>query len=294
MSTEELTAEESAALEAMQADIAPVDPPKAEESAADASQERSAEDVSKPAEGEPEFKSARTEEKPPEGYVPHGALHAEREKRKEADKRAEEFERRLAALEKPAEEEPQYVDPLVDPEGFRKYDEWRQKMIDQKFDQINQQSTQQSQQTQRLQQAAQAEQQFMEKTPDYMPTVKAMADARAKELYGMGMTGPEIQAQMAKDANAIFDAANAIGMNPAELAYMRAKGMGVKTVDPAPAQPTDAEKVVALAEAQKQTQGLGKSGGEQGGQLTAAQLADMSEEDLKNVSEADIRRAMGG
>ena len=174
--TEELTAEEKQAYEEMQAapaveDTSPVEAP---EQPAQEPQEA----ISKPAEGEPEFTSQRAQEKPPEGYVPHQAMHAERAKRKELEKKLAEIEARLAEKEKPADPEPQFVDPLEDPDGFRKYTEHQEKRRQEAIDQFLKQNKAEREREALVQEAGRLEQEFMAKTPDYMDAVQPKAAER--------------------------------------------------------------------------------------------------------------------
>jgi hypothetical protein len=105
----------------------------------------------------------------------------------------------------------------------------------------------------------------------------------------MGYGDQEIVAQIQQDANGIFNAAQASGMNPAELLYLRAKSAGYQP------QQTEAKKMEAQATAQKQTQGLGSGGGAaQSGKYTAAQLAEMSEDELAKVPDDQLAAAFGG
>src|SRR5690242_11783776 len=100
------TPEEKGLLEAIKTEQAPPEPEKPTEAAP--AEEKSAEVETKPAE------VAKTPEKKPDErprLVPHAALHEERERRKE-------LERRLAALEKPAAPvTPPIPDETTDPLG---------------------------------------------------------------------------------------------------------------------------------------------------------------------------------
>ena len=290
---EEFTEEEQAALDAMEADTAPVT--KEEQSEAkpeEAPQEETKED--EPAEGEekPVFKSTR-EDKPPEGFVPHQAMHAERVKRQEAEGRIADLEARLAKLETPPEQEPQYVDPLEDPEGFRKWAEHNKGQQDQRW-----QDQQKAQEAQQKQQAEFAELQrfedeFKGDNPDYEDAVMHLMRSRQTELAAQGYDANAIAGQISHEARGVFDAAKAAGLNPAEIIYMRAKKAGYRTPEPEkPSQP--AEKMQALETAQKNTQGLGATGGPAQGKLTVEQIANMSEEELANLPEDQFRQAMGG
>ena len=106
-----------------------------------------------------------------------------------------------------------------------------------------------------------------------------------------GYAPDEAAAQVSREANAIFDTAEAAGFNPAQLIYMKAQEAGYK---PKAAEKSDAEKITHLAAAQKQTQGVSTAGGAaQKGELTLAQLADMSEAELAKLDPAVKAKAMG-
>lgn len=282
MSEEQLTPEEAEALEAMESQ--PVDE-KAEEPKAE---EPKAEPEARP--DEPEFKSVRTEDKPPEGFVPHQAMHAEREKRKAVEARLEALEK---AMEKPAEAAPEYVDPLEDPEGFRKWAEYNRNGTQERLDQQDRQFKQQQEHQQRVQELARSEAEFSAKTPDYPDALKHLEATRLAELQGMGYGQQEALAQMQKDAQGILQAAKSMNMNPAELAYFHAQRAGYKKVEVTP-DPTEAEKMAALSKAQENTEGLNSSGAPQSGQLTVKALSEMSEEELAAIPDADFKKVMGG
>ena len=303
MSEEELTASEQEAYTAMQSEDTEVDeaPQDTEEGTQDASEDTgaSSEDGAEEGEQTAEFKSQR-DEKPPEGMVPHQAMHAERQKRQAAEARLAEMEAKLSALETPAEKPPEFVDPLEDPDGFRKWQEHQSAETKDQIDAIHKERQESLQRAERVQKAERLEQEFAAKTPDYMDAVKTLHNSRVSALRDAGWDDSEIQSQIVQDAQNVFEAAERIGMNPAQLLYIRAQEFGYTPKAAEAAQETtrgtaEADRITALAEAQKNTQGLGSAGGgEQAGQLTAAQLANMSEAELAKVSDADIARAMGG
>lgn len=310
MSDTDLTAEEQAALEAMQSETTDTqaettDPQPVEAEATD-DRPDPVEEVEKAVESlegkadegekdEPKARRAKADDAPPDGYVPHGALHAEREARKALQKQLEELQAWKQSQENPPEPEPQYVDPIEDPEGFKRYDEHRQKKLETQFEQFQQQQQRQAQQQSRLREAAMLEQEFAAKTPDYQNAAEHLHNARLRELQMQGYAQHEAEAQIAQDATRLFVAAKAIGMNPAQLLYMRAQEAGYTPQKPAtPAPVPDDQRIEALANAQAQTRGVGSAGGsEQSGQLTAAQLANMSEAELAKVPDEVIARAMG-
>ena len=300
MTEEQLTPEESAALTAMEAD-----PGDAVEVVEDPVQSEQAEQPEKRA-GEPEgdekpvFKSTRTDEKPPEGFVPHQAMHAERIKRQEVEQRLRDLESRLEKANQPPP--PEFVDPLEDPAAHRRWAEYQSNMTMQEVRQIKQQIEQQQVQQRVLMDVQQSEAEFAAKAPDYSDAVRHLYQTRASELQGMGYGQNEVQQQIQKDAQAIYQAAKFLGMNPAEMAYMRAQSLGyqrnaapkAEISAPAPQGQTETQKVVALARAQEAASGISATGAPNEGQLTVAQLAKMSEAELAKIPDDQVRKIMGG
>ncbi len=282
------TAEETAAMEAMQADTAPV--------TAEEQQEAEPQQEPEPQEEvqeEPEFKSSR---KPPEGMVPHQAMHAEREKRKAAEEVNAGLQKQideLKALVQPKETDPEYVDPIEDPEGHRKWTEFQaQKARDEAIAEFKKNATADGDQAARRMKAAAQEQEFIKTTPDYQDATVHLQQARLNELLTQGMTQDDAMRQLSADANAIFDAAEAADINPAQLVYMKAAEYGYTKAAP---EPSPEEKIKHLAEAQEAARGAGTAGGAaQKGELTIAQMADMSAEEFAKLDPAAKRKAMGG
>jgi hypothetical protein len=111
--TEQLTPEESAVMAEMAADTTPIEPVEV----VDVPQE-----TPEPAPvAQPE--AAADPDKPPPGMVPQGALHQERERRKEAERQLQDFQAKLAAIEAKLNPPPQIEipDPILDPKGFREF-----------------------------------------------------------------------------------------------------------------------------------------------------------------------------
>lgn len=292
MSEEEYTPEESKALEEMQAEPSEAVSEPETEATADTEAAADTEAVSEHEAKEPEFKSSRTD-KPPEGFVPHAAMHAERENRKRVEAElAKMQEWREAQEAKVATPKPEYVDPLEDPEAHRRWEEHRDGELKSRLDAMEASNEQQMQSRQRAADAGRLEREFTATTPDYADAAKYLHESRVTLLRGQGYGDAEIQSQIADDANAIFDAARTMGMNPAQMVYYRAQSAGyAKGADTKDI----GSQITARETAQRETRGLGSAGGgEQSGRLTAMQLSEMSEDQLAKVSADDIRAAMGG
>lgn len=286
MSTEELTAEESTALEAMQNDE-PIELKEPSEAPA-ASEEPKQQEAKEP-------EAEKGQDKPPEGFVPHQAMHQERMRARQERERADALEQRIAELEakaSPQQQPPEYADPLVDPDGFRKWAEFNAQNGQQQTEAVQQQIQQQAEDRQLFQKVAEYDRQFTTEQPDYPQAGQFLAQARMQELTQLGYTQPQAQAQLQQDMRAIIQAGEAMGMNPAKLAYMRAQEMGYQA--PAAPQPSEAERIQATAQAQEATKGLSSTGPAQTGKLTAQQLADMSEADFAKLTDDQLREVLGG
>ena len=269
----------------------------AKEAAPEETTESEPEKEGEKGDGEADEKGAR-KDAPPEGFVPHQAMHAERVKRQELEKQLADLtkwreQQEAAAAQAQA---PQYVDPLVDPAGHRKWTEYQIEQTRQQVEAQQKQMADERNAQARIAEVQRSEAEFAATTPDYQDASQFLANYRQQELVNMGMAQNEILAQMQQDANAIFDSARNLGMSPAQLVYMRAQSLGYakKAPEPTPDPVAEGQKLEAVAAAQKATQGLGSQGGQAAGKITASQLATMSEAELSKVDPEAIREALGG
>lgn len=277
--SDEFTAEEQAVIDEMQAEIdqpveatPPETPSEAEKQPVEAQEaEKQAEPPAEPS-------------KPPEGFVPHQAMHAERMQRQAAEKQLAEMGEKIAQLEKQVNPEPQYVDPIEDPEGFRRWSEHNAQAARSVIDTNAEASREQQRIQQRQNEAAVFEQQFMAQEPAYADAANFLHQQRLQELASQGVVGPDADATISKDINALFDAAKAANMNPAQLIFIRAQEAGfVKQKSPA-------ESIQAQAAAQAATQTVsGQSGAPQAGELTAEIVANMPQAEFDKLSEDQLR-----
>jgi hypothetical protein len=289
--SEQLTADESAAMAAMAADTAPIE----EAPVADPGP------VSQP---EPQAEAPAVEpDKPPPGMVPQGALHQERERRKAAEQQFQALQEKLAAIEAKLNP-PQPIeipDPILDPKGFREF----------QIKQITERAQEKAESERRAMEAQQQQMvmarlnqdvaAFKATTPDYDNAFQHAVKARREELAFYGNSEEQIAAQMEVDVQAIVQQAYSQGRNPAELFYQYARMRGYSGPAPmAPAAPPPAvAQVQALAEAQKQTQSLAPAGGPANdGGVTIETLSKMSEAELAKMPKAQrddiMRKVMGG
>lgn len=230
--------------------------------------------------------------------VPHGAFHEARERRKEAEaalaqERAAkaELERRLAEIEakiNPPAKEPEWVDPVTDPDGYRKWDEHRAGKIT-AMEREAREKAERDEMTNRL---AREEQTFAAETPDYFDAVNYVMEARSRELALLTDDQAAIKNAVAQEAQALVRTALSAGRSPARVIYDIAKTRGYA---PKVADAGEEQKLSALAKAQEQTATVSRaSGGEAPAKITARQLADMSRRELAKLSDEDFARVMGG
>lgn len=287
--SEQLTADESAAMAAMQADTAPVEETPVAEPVA---QPEPVAQVETPA-AEPD--------KPPPGYVPQGALHQERERRKATEAQFQTLQQQLAELQAKLNPPPEIVipDPILDPKGFR---EFQIKQITERAEEkaAAERRAMEAQQQQlvmtRLNQDVAT---FKATTPDYDNAFQHAVKARQQELAFYGNSPEQIASQMEVDVQAIVQQAYSQGRNPAELFYEYAKMRGYSAPVAAPVVSQAAVQVQALAEAQRQTQSLSPAGGPANdGGMTIETLSKMSEAELAKMPKAQrdevMRKVMGG
>ena len=286
MSDTDFTAEEQAQFEEMQAADQQQDAPaQAETPEAPPEQEQAGEQKAQ----EPKFETQR--EKPPAGYVPHQALHAEREERKKLEQRLKELEEAKQVEE--AEPEPEWADPILDPEAHRKYEEYQKNRVLDRLEKMEKSQNAQAEQQRNAAQLDAQEKAFAQEHPDYYDVTQALVQSRGQELAGLGYGPDQIPQIIAQDIHNLTEAAGLLGMTVPALAYQQAQLRGI-TAGQKPQQTDDAQKVVALAEAQKKTQGFGQSGAPQAGEMTPQMLADMSDEEFAKVPFEQVRKIMGG
>lgn len=299
---EELTEEEKAVLN-QTADIEEIDEQDAAEEeqvepVSEAASEAAPEAASEPAEppNQPQEQPQAGQAtggpvKPPEGFVPHQAMHAERERRKQLEVELAELRE---AQKPPAEAPPEYVDPIVDPEGHRKWSEFNSNKAQDAVKQFEAKQKENQRLAERHMRATAAEQEFVAREPDYVEAAQWGQDKYFGTLRAQGYTDDQIMGQYRKDMNDLYDAAQKIGMNPAELLFIRIKQAGWnRSEKPAP-QADETSRVKALASVQAATQGITTTGAPQRGKLTLKHLSAMTEDELAQVPEKELKVLMGG
>lgn len=318
-----LSEDEQELHEAMQ--VPPSDEPEAEEAktpprgpdgkfAKSEPEEPEAEDESEEAEPAQESAPEPEAEEPDKRYVPLDALHSERGKRKDAEAELADLRQQLQQLQQmvqrpqPQQPQPQAEaeeppDPLVDKAGYDAY--WHRKLaevskpIQEQREREQQQQQYQSAVQQLHQYAVEHEQEFRKEygDRDYDGALGFMRDRTRKNLKLMGVPDGQLDQVLAQEEMKLTATAYQRGMNPAALVYNMALNSGFQPEAQA-SQPSEADKVRRLGEAQKQTKSAsGVSGAAREDEVSVEQLANMSQAELAKLTDKDpdlVRRLLGG
>ena len=234
-------------------------------------------------------------EKPPKGFVPHGALHEERQKRKEMEAqlqriqqettyRQQLMEQRLQQLYQSQQQANQPKPPSYedDPLGNLKH---TQELTQQQIQQLNDRYRQEAENRNRYEQAqaykAQLESvvqsdvaQFSQEHPDYLEALGHARQTRVRQHMAIGLSEAEAVQLMYQEEYQLAEAALQRGKSPAQAAYDIAKAYGWTK-----GKPSSETKIETLQKGVKAAQSLG-SGGTPTGTPSIDQLADMSDDEF--------------
>jgi len=298
-----LTAEEQAALDAQR--NAP-EPKALAQELTETPQEGAGE--AEPGEG---VEQAAADKRPQ--MVPHAALHEERERRKETERKLAEVERRAeerfkVLLEKlgpqtpPAQvETPAIPDVQADPVG---HIVGTMRQLGASQEQINQEVAAQRQRAQEAQlvsyvrtQASAHEREFRRDTPDYNDAVDYLKGIYDAQLAANGITDPG-QRELMVQQEAIKISAMAIqqGANIAERFYNLAKATGYRPQQAQQAEqtPDPAAQIQRIARGQEQARSLGNTRGNGPTPMTAQKLLEMSDAEFDKIKDSpQVRSLMG-
>lgn len=257
----------------------------------------------------PEKEAKKEPEK--QTMVPHEAMEAERQRRKTAERKAQEMELNQARLDErlnllneamtkkaPVKEAP---DPDKDALGAVKItiDEVNELK---KFRETYENNQRQAAQIQEIgNKAANMEREFITSTPDYNEATTFLKQSRFNELQAFGLTPEQAQQELIKETLSIAIQALNTGKNPAEIAYKLAmtRGYTKKQVEAVKQAETDSEKLANIAAGQKANLSLGDVSGSppNSKKIDGKTLATMSEAQfakvLKSMSESDMQELMG-
>lgn len=252
----------------------------------------------------------QAEGKPPEGHVPQGALHAERERRKSAEaelKRAQETLQAIATMrEQVAQRKPeaqQVPSAEEDPTGVEHL-KARIAELEAGHNTIRQErdneALTQAENVQIQNVLAASEAAYRQQQPDYDEAINYVIKARAAELELYGLQPHEVRIALANEVADIARAAIQQGRDPAELGYRIAQSRGYRpaTGEAGQAQGQGQRTVEAIAAAQGKSKSLGQAAGSTPTQITAEAIAQMSPQEFEALyatpeGRAAIDRACG-
>lgn len=287
MSDEELTPEEQALFEADRTGKEIPEPAVTEEPAK----------IEEPAKAE-EPQAKQEPEKHPEGYVPHGALHEERMRRKELQRELQEYrekfaraDERLKTLETKKEPGPSFED---DPLTYTRQELEQLKGTVDKVSGEGLQELRSEVETLRIQRAIERQEMTFERTtPDYRDALGFYVKSRADAISELGYDEQEARDLIAQELQNATHRAIQAGKNPAEVVYRMAQKSGFKAQEKNK-QEGDQKNLETLKKAEGASRSLSEASGKTKGELSAEVLADMSDEDFASLTDDQFRKAMGG
>lgn len=235
-------------------------------------------------------------------FVPHGALHAERERRKEIESQYQTILQKHAVLEdrwnsilkaQEQRQEPQTgdEDPMPDPnKDIFAHSAWQARQIERlkedqakKWGEFEQTRQQQQEEQAILQEWTSSVQQFQTQKPDFGDAAQYLSDLRAKQLSALGLDQNGINATINQELKGVIQQAKQVGKSPAELIYQYASvsGYAPKQVQ----QQNTAElpdSLKRVAQAQEQAKTLANGGGKGGSDPDSPEaIASMSEREFE-------------
>lgn len=291
---------------AAQADVEEVEAEtEVEEEAAaeEATEEEVAEETVEEEAGEEE--SEEVPEEKPSRTVPIGALHEEREKRRQLQAKIEQMESTFQKMMERVAQQPQQLQqpvPQSAPEPqIPSYDEDPVAHLKARIDQLTQISTgthqqiqQQNAMTKFVDALGTLENQMRAVTPDYDAAIDFAKRARDAELAALGYV-PEARAEMMRQ-EILGTAAYCMqrGQNPVEAFYNYAKVRGWQGPNgapkPAPAPAQVAKKLATVAKAQGAARSLPKGGSVTHTPKSLEDLAKLGDEDFHKYFESVMRK----
>lgn len=228
---------------------------------------------------------------PPPGFVPHAALHAERQRASEALRNFNLLQTRMnAMLAAQAPAQPPAMPAMEqDPVGYLQ-------ALEQRVAAFEQAQAQDQQYRQVDNAIEQDEQTFLSYTPDYPQASDHYVKSRAQELL-ITHTPEQAKDVMTQEVRAIANAAWQRGIPAAQMIYQLAQSRGYRTGQAAPAAPATAAPVAptpppspaaivdSVTRAQQQSRSLSGTG--------AANTATLNAEAILAMSDDEFERTLG-
>lgn len=250
--------------------------------------------------------SETPEQQPEQKFVPLGALHEERQKRKNAEamfrQRDQEYatwqrqadERlnvlhQLALQNQPQEQQPSFEqDPLTG--TYREVQRVGQEVQTLKQDMQRTQLEQRQQQVvgRFVHDVESHERAFAQQAPDYYAAVNWAKQKKESEYVAVGFTEEQAHARVQQEATEIALGALQRGESPAHVGYRLAQAIGYQP------QPNAQQKLSMQQDGRRASTPSGGSG-HGGGRLSLDALAKMSGDDFRKATEgAAWKKLMGG
>lgn len=220
---------------------------------------------------------ARAEEKP--RMVPHGALHEERERRKQAEKRAERieelFQRYQAERGQPKADDKGPELPAFDQDPANHL-RLKQETAEQRLARLEAERHAEQQMSALRQQVTAHEAAFSAANPDYTEAVAYLRQLKVAQYEASGMTEAEAMQAAQGEALQFVHATMQRGLNPAQQAYALAKrwGYSPKSAE----KPKSEEKLETIRKGQEAAKG-GGGGASPEAPASLKSLADMDPTD---------------
>lgn len=286
---------------AIQPEPPPQEPPPAPPGGAD--EVPKAADV--PAEDETNVEEGKADPDNPGKFVRLGALHEERQRRKElaeelartreqsAADRAR-LEERLNAIAQSFKQPEQPPKPLEPAERLARLEQELQQRA-----QVEQQQRAAYEAQQRFNNDVRSfENKFAAANQDYYDAVEFAKDVRRQDYLKLGLDADTAEELVMNDAQKLALDSLRRGIDPAErfYNYAKANGWGAPKEPEKPAAPPEdaAAKLKTIEAGQKAAKSLGAAPGSSQPALTLQALADMSDEDFAKIDAKTWKKMMGG
>lgn len=236
-------------------------------------------------------------------YVPHQALHAEREEHKKTKAELDAIRQQQAVLNDRwntilalKEQETKQEEPAQPPDPEKDifaYSKWQAEQMDALQKELADEKAQAQQRAQIEQQEAaiwneweNANRSYAAEAPDYADAVKWLSETRVNQLRAFASINPAfasdegINRQIDAELRSIIIGAREAGVSPAKVVHDLAVSWGFKSATPA--EPKLPDQLAAVAKAQEAAKTVGQVPGRAGGDaLTPDALAAMKPEEFQ-------------
>ena len=241
-----------------------------------------------------ETKDEEQKEEKREKTVPYGALHEERQLRKQAQEQLRDYGEKLKTFESLQEElkafreaqrqQQEQTEAEEDPLAYTAKQVAELRARQQQFEQNIQQTSQQTAEEQKFVQTVHTHvMDFMNHEPAYPQALEFFIDQRNQEYEVLGYTDPIQRRQLVdEEAKNIARHALQMGKNPAQVVWEMASKRGFHVEQKQDKSSTDT-KIEKIAKGQKASKSVGNSGTAPEGDLSLTDIETMSDEEFDNL-----------